>query len=209
MEEHAHAGTRRRILEVAEFLLAERGYAGTKLHEIAQRVGVQKASLFHHFPSKEDLYHAVLEEGVHETERLIRETLECEGPPFERMCALIEAYVDVVSAHPARATILLRQSFGESPVGAWAGDTQRLMRTIIAYVEKFQAARIFTPVDVEALVIGIAGATVFFFTAAPVVAPTSFADPTSPASIARIKAHLVDMLRRCVVEKTATVSTPA
>ena len=40
-------GTRERILAEAEASLGEHGYHGTRLHEIASRVGIQKASLFH------------------------------------------------------------------------------------------------------------------------------------------------------------------
>jgi AcrR family transcriptional regulator len=58
------ASTRDRILDAAEALFAERGLAGTAVRDIAARVGLNPASLYNHFASKEALYEAVLERGL-------------------------------------------------------------------------------------------------------------------------------------------------
>jgi AcrR family transcriptional regulator len=50
-----------RILEEAEILFSERGYRGTSLGEIADRVGIRGPSLFNHFKNKRALYEAVLD----------------------------------------------------------------------------------------------------------------------------------------------------
>ncbi|WP_159501183.1 TetR/AcrR family transcriptional regulator [Microbacterium sp. 18062] len=51
---------RERILNDARALFASEGYADTSMRTIAERVGVSKSSLFHHFASKEDLLRAML-----------------------------------------------------------------------------------------------------------------------------------------------------
>jgi TetR/AcrR family transcriptional regulator len=48
------------ILEVAEQLFANKGYNSVSINDIAQRAGVSKANIFHHFKSKEGLFMAVL-----------------------------------------------------------------------------------------------------------------------------------------------------
>src|SRR5262249_52094988 len=53
---------RRQILSVATELFGQRGYRGTTTRRVAERAAVNEALLFRHFPSKEDLYWAVLEE---------------------------------------------------------------------------------------------------------------------------------------------------
>jgi len=52
---------RREIIDVATRLIAERGYRGVSLDQIAQACEVTKQGLLHHFPSKAELLVAVLE----------------------------------------------------------------------------------------------------------------------------------------------------
>lgn len=49
------------ILQVATELFAHRGYEGATTREIAKRAKVNEAIIFRHFPTKEDLYWAVIE----------------------------------------------------------------------------------------------------------------------------------------------------
>ena len=71
------AHTAARILDAAEELFAERGYAGTTLRDVADRVGLRIPSLYNHFASKDALYAAVLARGI--------------GPVVELLSALAEA----------------------------------------------------------------------------------------------------------------------
>jgi AcrR family transcriptional regulator len=52
---------KRRILDVAQRLLASNGWRNTALSQIAKEAGVSSAGLLHHFESKAQLLHAVLE----------------------------------------------------------------------------------------------------------------------------------------------------
>jgi AcrR family transcriptional regulator len=52
--------TRQRFLAVAQELFASQGYAGTSIADIANRLGMSKASLYYHFRSKEDMIDALL-----------------------------------------------------------------------------------------------------------------------------------------------------
>ena len=50
------------IIRSAAAIFGEKGFNGTKTREIAARAGVSEALIFKHFPSKEDLYAAILAE---------------------------------------------------------------------------------------------------------------------------------------------------
>ncbi len=54
--------TRRRILQIALTLMAQRGVDGTSMRDLASAAGLNVASLYHYFPSKRDLLEAVLVE---------------------------------------------------------------------------------------------------------------------------------------------------
>jgi len=52
---------RNRILEAAALVLHEKGAAGTTLDEIADRAGVVRRTVYNHFPSKDELFCAMIE----------------------------------------------------------------------------------------------------------------------------------------------------
>ena len=75
-------GTRERILDVAEGLFAEKGYAATSLRDITGEADANLASVNYHFQSKEGLLSAIIERfvGPVNRERLeILDALETEG----------------------------------------------------------------------------------------------------------------------------------
>lgn len=53
--------TRTAIMDAAEELFLERGFGGTAIDEILARTGMTKGAFFHHFPSKQDLAHALID----------------------------------------------------------------------------------------------------------------------------------------------------
>jgi AcrR family transcriptional regulator len=55
-ESDHRAGTRERLLDVAERIFAERGFAGASVREITEAAGASLAAINYHFHSKEKLY---------------------------------------------------------------------------------------------------------------------------------------------------------
>jgi TetR/AcrR family transcriptional repressor of nem operon len=62
--------TKERILATAEALIFDRGFAGTSLDEIIERVGVTKGAFFYHFKSKADLAKGIVERFAREEQAL-------------------------------------------------------------------------------------------------------------------------------------------
>ena len=62
--------TRAHVVEVATRLFAEHGYDGTSIETVQAEAGISRGSLYHHFPGKEALFFAVLEEVG---ERIVRQ----------------------------------------------------------------------------------------------------------------------------------------
>ncbi|MFN3970416.1 MAG: TetR/AcrR family transcriptional regulator [Gemmobacter sp.] len=58
-----HSERREEILRLATEGFVTDGYAGTSMADLARAVGVQKASLYHHFPSKQALFVACVTDG--------------------------------------------------------------------------------------------------------------------------------------------------
>jgi TetR/AcrR family transcriptional repressor of nem operon len=60
----ATGSTREQILAVARSLIETRSYLGFSFQDVADAVGIRKASLYHHFPTKEALGIAVIREAT-------------------------------------------------------------------------------------------------------------------------------------------------
>jgi AcrR family transcriptional regulator len=56
------APIKRAILDAAINLFAECGYSGTNLQDVADAMGMSRTGLYYHFPSKESILHALVEE---------------------------------------------------------------------------------------------------------------------------------------------------
>ena len=69
-------GARRLILDHAARLLRSNGYHQTSLRELAEAVGIRKASLYHHFASKEEIVEAVVNDGVRFVHEAVAAALE-------------------------------------------------------------------------------------------------------------------------------------
>ena len=66
-----HTDTRQRALDVALELFTEQGYEKTSLREIADRLGIKKASLYYHFPSKEALLAGIMDNLLAPVDELV------------------------------------------------------------------------------------------------------------------------------------------
>lgn len=56
--------TRARILEAAAECFAQQGYEAASVADICERAGVSKGAFYHHFPSKQDLFMALLNDWL-------------------------------------------------------------------------------------------------------------------------------------------------
>ena len=58
------AERRQQIISLAAGLFDQSGYSSTTMDDIAREVGVAKPTLYHYFPSKDDILHAIHEEFI-------------------------------------------------------------------------------------------------------------------------------------------------
>ena len=68
------------LVEAATRVFAEKGYASTRVADIAVRAGVGKGTVYEYFASKEELLFAVFESINENIAERIRAVLDAEGP---------------------------------------------------------------------------------------------------------------------------------
>jgi AcrR family transcriptional regulator len=77
----------RQLLELAEALFAERGYAGASMDELARRAGVTKPVVYELFASKEGLFGACVDRSIERLAAGIAEAVRAETDPEARLRA--------------------------------------------------------------------------------------------------------------------------
>ncbi|HVV37284.1 MAG TPA: helix-turn-helix domain-containing protein [Acidimicrobiales bacterium] len=98
--------TRAALLAAARALFTEKGFAATGREEIAERAGVTRGALYHHFESKRDAFAAVADELDAELATRVVAAARRAPSAYEQIRASCRAYVEAF-AEPAVMRILL------------------------------------------------------------------------------------------------------
>lgn len=77
----------RQLVELAEELFAERGYAGASMDELCRRAGVTKPVVYEHFHSKDGLFRVCVDRAVARMAASIAEAFRSETEPEARLRA--------------------------------------------------------------------------------------------------------------------------
>ena len=95
-----------RILDRAAALFAQHGFAHTSVQSVADAVGLSKAGLLHHFPTKDALRAAVLDQAGTLGRRAVAQVRSL-PPGAARDHRAVEVLVDTALAHPGLVSLLL------------------------------------------------------------------------------------------------------
>jgi TetR/AcrR family transcriptional regulator len=102
--------TAERILDAAEELFAERGYAGATLRDVATRVGVRPPSLYNHFASKDALYAAVLERGIGPLIELLARSAAAPAEEASDPGRLVTQVMEILARRPGLPRLVLHET---------------------------------------------------------------------------------------------------
>jgi AcrR family transcriptional regulator len=190
------SGTRRReIDEIASELFHANGYAATSVRDIARALDIQAASMYAHVASKEDLLFSIVEGAASSFEQAVDRALQdtMSDDPVERIAAIVEAHVEVVTADPERSSVFVTEWRHLSPerrdaIGLRRDAYERRVRSVIA---EGQAVGAFAAID-PAL------AATFLLTALNGIA--TWYRPDGRLSADRIADHYVDLALRSLSE---------
>ena len=107
-------GTAEKILACAGTEFAQHGLDGARVDRIASRAGVNKAMIYYHFRSKEDLYRTVIDRQIGKIRRLVEETISGETTPESAFRRLSELYHLMFEEGDSFVPMFLREVAGGS-----------------------------------------------------------------------------------------------
>jgi AcrR family transcriptional regulator len=90
------ARTRARILDAAAHVLSAKGFAGTRLSDVAEHAEIQAPAIYYYFASREELIEEVMYCGVAELRKHVQEALNDLPPetsPVDRIMTAVEAHL--------------------------------------------------------------------------------------------------------------------
>lgn len=98
---------RGKLLQEAARLFRRKGYERTTVRDLANAVGIQSGSIFHHFKSKEEILRSVMEETVIYNTALLRAALDEASDLRERVLALIRGELQSIMGGTGEAMAVL------------------------------------------------------------------------------------------------------
>lgn len=120
---------RRDIMRAGQAVFLREGYSGAGMEVVAREASVSTATLYAHFPSKGDLFIAVVEAAVANLAKAVEDTLDFPGSARERLMAFSGAYARFYTDPLSRAVFRLvtgeRRRFAElaDHFRAWSRNT--------------------------------------------------------------------------------------
>ena len=118
--------TKTRILEAANSLFIEYGFAGTSISAIAQAAGVTRSLIFHHYATKEQLWTAVKQQllSVAGVSLSLRKTDDIKDQAQNIIASLITERFKFYTAHEAYFRLTCWQVLDRQTAGVGFGDAE-------------------------------------------------------------------------------------
>ncbi|MBP47407.1 MAG: hypothetical protein CMH53_05670, partial [Myxococcales bacterium] len=161
--------SRSEILQTARVAFASKGYDGASTAYLAGQLGLTKGSLFHHFPSKENLYLEVMKQIFIEIGNMI-EAAQLDDDSFRiRLRRLNSLVADYLGDNPAVASLLLQSQVLDTPLTSDSGRKPGidLLHFAGGFLEAGMAAGEFRLQDSRHLLLSIIGCHLYYFATAP------------------------------------------
>jgi TetR/AcrR family transcriptional regulator len=191
------ARTRAAILGAAEAIFAEKGFAATRLEDVAERVGIRRASIVYYFRDKRELYDAVLEDVFGCLLERVRAALAAPGPLPARAEGAVGAWFDTVSERPSLARLLLREVADGAPsMRRHTGAFSELVRKLLDESPSERLAGDDVASEAARLASLVAGSTIFLVAGLPVLMPELSFDALGPHPLAVHRREVLGIVRR-------------
>lgn len=108
MRQHA-PGRYEELLETALHLFHKKGFHATSMQDIAEGMGLRKASLYHYIDAKEDLLVSIYQRTIAEYGRRIDSIVHGDGPASQRLRQAVASHLESIILHADMFSVYLSE----------------------------------------------------------------------------------------------------
>lgn len=146
---------RAQLLAAAQEIFVTQGYHAAAMDDIAEHAGVSKPVLYQHFPSKLDLYLALLDRSADDLVRAVHAALASSTDNRQRVVATVTAYLSFVDGDGAHRLVFESDLRSEKQV---ADRVESMLREAVeALADTIAADTGVDAAEAQLLSVGLAG----------------------------------------------------
>ncbi|MCA1838841.1 MAG: TetR/AcrR family transcriptional regulator [Actinomycetota bacterium] len=181
--------TRSKILDAAFEEFTAKGFSGTRVDDIANKAGVNKALLYQYYGDKDALYRNVLRCKMGEIHKEVGS-----GDPLE----IVGRFFDFHASNPwmARLTQWESLSNDERELCDEVSRKKRFAEHVKSLKQAQKDGRIDPCLDAEQTLITLMAIVTYWFLSPQVIRMITSKDPYSPREIAKRRKHVIESARR-------------
>jgi TetR/AcrR family transcriptional regulator len=195
--------TRQAILDAAETVFADVGYAAARLEDVAQVVGIRRPSIVYYFAGKQELYDAVEADIFTSMHAFAEARTKGISDPLERLLALLDAWLDFHVSRPSAARIIQRLIADATPR---RGNPTEFSYSALEDIEAVFADGVrsgaFRPLPAMHFLNGVAGSVLFYVCNSGQLGDQRRYDPADPQELEKYRALLH------ILAKAAVTASP-
>lgn len=173
--------TEEKIFDAAKEVFTEKGFDGSRMEEISERAGINKALLHYYYRTKEKLFNTIFEKVMGDFLKQVIQVMTGDAPLFEKIEYFVNTYITFIMRNPLIPSFIINElnrnpkrvvSIFESTPLAKSQAIPKLAKAIQAEVEKGTIE----PIEPEQLIVNLIALSVFPIIARPIIQPIIFND---------------------------------
>ncbi|MEZ4618493.1 MAG: TetR/AcrR family transcriptional regulator [Caldilineaceae bacterium] len=158
-DEQPISASKQQILDAAQLLMALHGYGGLSMRELAAESGLAKATIYHHFQDKDEIFRQVLERDMHMVHAQLIAAAAAATGAVAKISAVIRTYFGLMQERRTVIMSVMRElGQHDQQLCQFIDDRRRFyFAPIGAILETGIAEGVFRPLNVEHTAISLVG----------------------------------------------------
>lgn len=129
-------GARREVLDAAANCFLERGYSATSIDDVARRLGSTKGRIYHHYPSKADLFADVFKTGMDMNYHALLPEFTRDGPPDGKLVSMARTHTrQMIETKPYQRAVW--EGVEMHLRGATTPEQREVLAELLAYRDRY------------------------------------------------------------------------